>query len=362
MKRYILIVAAAAIAAVSCSRNYDVNPTGEGAEIGFGTWAENLTKAISDPRTPGSNEFGVGDSFAVYGYKETSSGKSTVFDDVAVEMTVAGTPQTWTYSPTRYWDPASTSYTFFAVSPAAIGTAATVNAETGEITSASITFAGNDNDILVADKKEVTPTGTPAVYAASPVELVFNHIASLVDFKVDKDANLGNATLAIKSFSISNIDKIGTFGVSDAYTSSHPVVTWNCDNSAVANLGTYTNTSGVTSVATLPTNVASISGAEFLINHLVAMPQTFRTTGNKQTVNIEYTITDEASNVSTYTKSFDLKLFDDVDDRDNEDTIIAGWEAGKHYTFIITIDANKIDFSAKITNWTTETGYNYLLN
>ena len=352
MKRYILIVAAAAIAAVSCSRTYDVNPAGEGAEIGFGTWAENLTKA----RVQGSNTFTNGDDFAVYGYKEVTSpaSKTTVFDDVVVSTT-NGT--TWTYTPTRFWDPSTDSYTFFAVSPAAIGTAATVDAQTGEITSESITFAGNDNDILVADKKEVAK----ANYGET-VPIVFNHVASLVDFKVDKDANLGNAVLAITSFSISNIDKIGTFGVSDAYTSSHPVVTWNCDNSDVANLGTYTNTSGVTSVATLPKNVANTAGAEFLINNLVAMPQEFRTSGNKQTVNIEYTITDEASNVSTYTKSFDLKLFDDVDDSDNEDTIIAGWEAGKHYTFIITIDANKIDFSASITPWVTATGYNYLLN
>ena len=352
MKRYILIVAAVALATVSCSRNYDVNPAGEGAEIGFGTWAENLTKA----RVPGSNTFTNGDDFAVYGYKEVTSpaSKTTVFDDVVVSTT-DGT--TWTYTPTRFWDPSTDSYTFFAVSPAAIGTAATVTPQTGEITSASITFAGNDNDILVADKKTVAK----ANYGQT-VPIVFNHIASLVDFKVDKDTNLGDAVLAITSFSISNIDKIGTFGVSDAYTSTHPVVTWNCDNSDAANLGTYTNTSGVTSVATLPTDVANTAGAEFLIDSLVAMPQAFRTTGNKQTVNIEYTIKDEANNVSTYTKSFDLKLFDDVDDRDNEDTIIAGWEAGKHYTFIITIDANKIDFSASITPWVTATGYNYLLN
>ncbi len=345
----LMLFAVAALALASCSKTFDTGKS-EGSAIGFGTWAETLTKA----RVQGSNTFTDGDTFAVYGFKTLAGPtKSTVFDDVVVSTTDGST---WTYSPTRYWDPAATSYTFFAVSPAAIGTAATVDAQTGEISSASITFAGNDNDILVADKKEVAKANY-----GEKVAIVFNHIASLVDFKVDKDANLGNAVLAITSFSITNIDKIGTFGVSDAYTGNHPVVTWNCTNSDPANLGEYTNTSGVTSVATLPTNVANTAGAEFLINNLVAMPQTFRTEGNKQTVNIAYTIKDEANNVSTYQKSFDLKLFDDVDDRDNEDTIIAGWEAGKHYTFTITIDANKIDFSASITPWTPQAGYNYLV-
>ena len=93
------------------------------------------------------------------------------------------------------------------------------------------------------------------------------------------------------------------------------------------------------------------------------MPQTFRTDENIQTVNIAYTITDEASNESTFTTSFNLKLFDNVDDTDNNDTIIGGWEAGKHYTFYITIDANKINFTASITDWVTAgaPGYNYLI-
>ena len=155
MKRYIFLVAAVALATVSCSKTYDTT-TAPGRAIGFGTWTENLTRAITDPRTAGTNAFGVGDSFAVFGYKSAfdDSGKSTVFDSgtktVEVEMTTAGTPGTWTYSPLRYWDVNYDKYTFFAVSPSSVGKAATVDPQTGEITSASIVFAGNNNDILVA--------------------------------------------------------------------------------------------------------------------------------------------------------------------------------------------------------------------
>ena len=344
MKRYIFIVAAIVLATVSCSRTYDLGNGNDGQAIGFGSWAENLTKA----RTQGTNTFVSGDDFAVYGFNN----KTTVFDDVVVSYD--GT--NWTYSPARFWDPSTTQYTFFAVSPAAIGTAATVTPTTGEIASASITFGGADNDILVADKKEVVK----ADYGQT-VDLQFNHIASLVDLKVKKHADLGDATVAITSIALSNIDNTGTFAVSDAYTSTHPVTTW----TATASTGAYTNTSGVTSV-TLPSDVAD-DGSDFLINNLIVMPQTFRTSGSAiQLVTIEYTIEDEAHNVSTYTPDpFQLALFDKGDNKVNDagDTFIGSWEPGKHYTFFITINSNKIVFTGAITDWTnTDNGYYYLLN
>ncbi len=344
----IMILAAAAIAVVACSKSYEAQPVSE-SEIGFGTWTENLTKA--EARVQGSNNFSAGDTFAVYGYKVNNSTNDVVFDDVVVTASGSGT-LTWGYSTKRFWDQSATSYTFYAVSPSAIGTAATVNAETGAISSASISFSGKDNDILVADKKEVAP----ADYNKK-VEMVFNHIASLVDFKVKKHTNLGDAVLAITSFSISDIDATGTFAVSDAYTSTHPVVTWT--GSAYTS---YDNTKGVTSV-TLPTAVTADAAGNDLIDDLVVMPQAFRSGSDEhiQKVNIAYTITDEDSNVNTFTSSFNLKLFDNEDDTDNEDTIVASWEAGKHYTFYITINANVIEFTASITDWTAATGYNYLV-
>ena len=341
----ILILAVAATALVACAKSFDKS-TSQGQAIGFGTWAETMTKA----RTQGSSTFVNGDDFNVYGFKTISSANTTVFNGDVVSYD--GTD--WTYNNLRFWDPNATSYTFYAVSPA--GKIASANAQTGEFTSSSITFAGNDNDVLVADKKEVTKTGSPAAFANTPVPLVFNHIASLVDFKVKKHAEIAAATVAITSFQISNIDNVGTFSVNDAYTDTHPVVTWN----ATAHAGTYSNTSGVTSVATLPDDIGT-DGSDFLINNLVAMPQTFRTDSNIQTVSIEYEITSGGDTIQN-TASFNLKLFDKTDDKGNNDILISGWEAGKHYTFYITINANAIVFTASITDWVTpNNGYNYLL-
>lgn len=339
MKRIIILATVAAIAATACTKTFEAVQT-QGSPVGFGTWANVLTKA----RTAGSSTFVNGDDFNVYGFKTISAANTTVFNGDAVSFD--GTD--WSYTNLRFWDPNASSYTFYAASPA--GLIATANAQTGEFTSNSITFAGNDNDVLVADKKTV-----PQADFNNPVNLSFNHIASLVDFKVKKHAEIAAATVAVTSFQINNIDNVGTFSVNGAYTGSHPVVTWN-----PTARGAYSNTSGVTSVATLPSNVGT-DGSDFLINHLVAMPQTFRTDENKQTVTIEYSITSGGDTV-TNTATFDLKTFDNVDDKDNEDTLIADWEGGKHYTFYITINANAIVFTASITDWVTpNNGYHYLL-
>ena len=338
MKKYLILALTAALAAVGCSKSFEVEPA-SGTAVGFSTWTNVLTKA----RTAGSSTF-VNDDFNVYGFKTINAANTTVFNGDAVSYD--GTD--WTYDNLRFWDPNASSYTFYAASPA--DKIASADAQTGEFTSNSIAFAGNDNDVLVADKKVVAK----ADYN-NPVNLSFNHIASLVDFKVKKHAEIAAATVAVTSFQLNNIDNVGTFSVNDAYTSSHPVVTW----SPTAR-GAYSNTSGVTSVATLPDNVGT-DGSDFLINNLIAMPQTFRTDANIQTVTIEYSITSGGDTV-TNTATFNLKTFDNVDDKDNEDTLIGGWEGGKHYTFYITINANAIVFTASITDWVTpDNGYHYLL-
>ena len=396
MNRLIILAAVAAIAATACTKTFEVEPTAE-APIGFGTWAGHLTKAISDPREAGTNAFGVGDSFAVYGAKIVNDPASTttVFDDDEVEMTVAGVPGTWIYSPTRYWDKNTDSYVFYAVSPSSVGTASTVNPQTGVITSASITFAGNDNDILVADKETVLKANY-----GSTVELDFNHVASLVDFKVSKAPNLHDAVVKITGFTLGNIQTTGVLSVSADYNSvayggtKGPVADW----SSTAT-GSYLPANGVTPVkgddgndisADHPLTIVEDNAfpvpaepgdgkSTIVVNHLVVKPQTFvepsaadRTnpsesnTANAQKITLSYTITttDANSNTSTntYTSTLWLYDFDIVNDAAQDDTAVASWDTGKHYTFYITIDSTPIVFGAKVNNWTTGTGYHYLIN
>lgn len=384
----LLILSAAVLGAVACSNTYEVKTAPEKA-IGFGTWAETLTKAVTpdETRVPGSNTFRVGDSFAVYGYKSASddSGKSTVFDDDVVVATAEdATPAatTWDYDNHRFWDTSYDKYTFFGVSPSSFGTGGTVDAKTGVI-STDVTFAGNNNDVLIANKT-VVEKGTNSFSNYGTVNLVFNHTASLVDIFVKKSPALADpTTIKVTAFQLENIKSKGTLAVNTyaATTPYKPTIAlenWTWDNSTIA---TYTQ--GVTSVmlpvvvvedTAFPGDDASDVPAAVTYNkvmdNLVVMPQAFLTTGTRQQIKLTYTITTKDGNNNESTNTYADKIlylsdFDNIDDKDQGgDTTIGSWEPGKHYIFYITIDANEIKFSAEISDWDTTVinGYNYLIN
>lgn len=353
----LMILAVVAITLASCSQTFEVKQH-EGSAIGFGTWAESLTRA----RTQGTSTFTDGDDFAVYGTKDKDATHDVVFDDVVV--TYNGTD--WSYTTPRFWDVNYDSYTFYAVSPSAVGTAATVTPTTGVIASAAITFAGNDNDILVADKKIVEKGSAPYFSDYATVPMVFNHIASLFSLTVRKHTNLDNATVAITGVAIDSLKSKGTFSVSDAYTSTHPVVTWTtaAATDSVADFAAA-NTKGVVS-KDLPTSVTSAAAADTIISRFIAMPQVFRDADQKkQIIRLSYTIKvgDEEAIVHADVPIL-LGQFDTADDDANDSSdYITAWEPGKHYIYNIIIDAKAITFSASITDWTTTVnGYHYLLD
>ena len=377
----LMILAVAAIALAACSRTFEHHAV-EGSPIGFGTWNEVMTKHTQGLST-GDTGFAWqdNDKFSVSGYKtNTDNSKTTIFDNVEVTYTLSS--NSWAYTKPRYWDYSATNYVFHAIAPSKVPNPAgsgdpvataslVVNTGLTSAASSAITFAGNDSDILVADETPITATSTP--HYGQDVNLVFNHIASLLDLKVKKDANLDNAVVDITAISITNMGNKGTFTISN-YTdnSPHPTVSW---STPTAYTGTYTNLSGVTSIANddLPTNIAS-NATSNLISKLIVLPQTFNTDSNIQKIVISYTITDKNGTpnddtddiVSTFTdKELPLHKFDRSDDRDNTATFVGSFAPGTHYTFILTINATLITFTASVNNWTDDAagnGYGYLVN
>lgn len=363
IKQFILI-AAVAIVASSCAHSFEAQETQQPA-IGFGTWAEQLTKA----RTAGSNTFVADDDFAVYGYYSKTVNeqevKTTVFDNVTV--TASGSPVTWAYSPLRFWDPTADKYTFFAVSPASY--ANNVNAQTGLFTSESIDFTTHDKDVLVATKKVVVAAGQAPKYSADPVVLAFNHIAAMIDVKVKKDAALpAEATLRITNARLLNIQNTGTFEVTSYDGSSKPVVSW---ASTASGYYDWSEASLDVTQTTDYTHDPSVTEGDekYLFNNFVLMPQTLDPDGeNDPKLHIEYKVvtqeaTNEQSEVSTsYTADIAIKSFIVNDNKTNEgDAVGSSWAQGTHYTYILTIGANAITFTANINPWETVTGYRYLL-
>jgi|GEM_PF-964950 len=410
MKKF-LILSAAVLGAVACSNTYEVKTAPEKA-IGFGTWAETLTKAVADPTNPrvqGTNYFRQGDGIVVYGSKTDTDPDpdqtSVVFDGIDVVATAEGgepaAATTWDYNNHRFWDTNAESYTFFAVSPKDKLATTTTTATDGAFVTSSLSFAGNDNDILVADKVVVEKGSAPYFNNYGTVNLVFNHAAALVDLNVKKSPALTDAVVKISAIAFGNVKKTGVLELTSAKYNKTISTRTTVPNITVAewtasNPGAYLPAEGVTPVygdvtttAAIavgnekvivtdtnfnPTTPATPAASTTLFNNLVVVPQTFvapsdrsnpenASNANAQKVTITYTITPAGGDTNTYTSTLWLCDFDNADDNDQTDTAIGSWEPGKHYVFYITIGANEIKFGATISPWEeTINGYHYLIN
>lgn len=362
MKRYVFLAAAVLIAAASCTKTYETVPVGEGMPIAMNTWNDVMTKA---PLT----SFAVNDVFDVFGYKwkgteGSQTNPTTVFDGIDVKQTSA---DVWEYAgisgqTMRYWDASFAGYTFFAAFPNE--QLATAPAQTGLFVSNSLTYDGANEKLLVAQKKTVLNASF-----GSTVPLLFKHTGALVDFQFKKHPDLEHSAVSVTAFSLANIRTTGTFEVASYNGSNDPV---GATVGGVAGLGWAPDGTPTVNAAAAPyvlaataTSAADETANVDLLTNLVLMPQAFATGAGAQTFTIAYTITDEAGQTSTYTPAaIELKEFDktDIDTDTTNNANFGAWMPGYHYTFVITINAKGIVFSASVDNWLTDTGHYYLIN
>ena len=355
MKKLFFFAAIAAIA-VSCAKTSEIKPVSE-QSIGFDTWTSNLTKS---PHLG----FPTGAKFDVFGYKQTGETKTTAFngDDVTYDG------EAWNYSNVQFWDRTTDSYTFFAIAPANIVPVdpenLTVPAQNGLFVTNDITFDGKNNDVMIAKKTTVIKDN----YGLE-VGLVFYPKAALFDLKFKKAKNLKEASVTINSVSITNIQTKGHLTVSKYEGDNTPLVTWSVASSPATD--DFDNTHGITPVS-MPVTIAKgtehgTNNSEFLINNLIVMPQTL--VDGAQQLTIDYTVTASGKNFNK-TRTIDLNQFDLTDmtdggreeDDQNVEPFLTSWEAGKHYTYYLTINADIIVFSATISDWTDVNAFRYIIN
>ena len=295
----------------------------------------------------------------------------------------------WDYSPHRFWDPAASQYEFYAVMPKDIlaAEAATGDyAKTGLFTSTDITFGdptANSNDILVADQKVCTPSGSgPYDYSAfqtgNKVQLSFNHVATGVDLYVKQDASLGDAVVKVTALSLLNISNNGHFTVS-AYSTNVPTVGWTAATTptvleTVASSGEYkvldasaagddVTVSGKTTY-TSHAATGTTGDAAAIFTGYVFMPQTL--TAGVQQIKLSYTIQVGTEDPIEYNDFvFDIRKFQTTDTDDNTGSDITSWAPKTKYIYTMTIRAeNVIEFTATVKDWetTVTSGYHYLVN
>lgn len=372
----LMFLAVAAIGLVACSKTFEAQPTPQ-TPIDFSTWANTLTK-----RAPTDLVFAANDNFNVFGSKTVSATESVVFNGDVV--TYNGT--SWAYDTPRYWDQSASSYKFYALSPAGLITsmdndAKVAAAKTGIFTTDDIVFDGTvAKDLLIANEVELN---TPPY--ASPVSLTFNHAASLVDVKVKKSDALTNVvsetdqiTVQVTALTLENVVDKGHFATT-GYTAHVPTI-------AMANWTKYTPvelstsytaaTAALNPAGGLPQTITaydyddiaghSVQGTPKHLLQLVVLPQVFDGT-TKQRLKISYKITINGGEEIVITDAIvniaDFVVHDDKDNTTDDPAVTLpagtpGWEPGKHYIYTLTIDANKINFTASVANWTsTINGY-----
>lgn len=356
MKKIILI-AAVAIAAAACSKTFDTNLATEKA-IGFGTWAETMTKSYT-------NTWTSGDAFKVYGAKflTTSAAATSVFTG----ETVSYDGSSWGYTDTKYWDLTAVKYAFYAFMPA---NQLETGAVDGTFTSKEITFANptaNTEDILVASEY-VRARNDSGKLPTVEVPISFNHMASMVDVKVKKDASLGTATVKIKDATLVDIINKGTLNVTGYATTSPfaPIASWTPVTASKAN---YVSTSATAAANLTVTGVTTYEAsgaagttspdANSLFANYVVLPQTLNA---GQKLVISYSISADGATEANYDDvPVVLNTFVNADNTGNTGDAIAAWEKGTHYTYYITIGANAITFTASVENWATVNAYKYLV-
>ena len=382
----IMIFAVTVLTLAACSKTFDHSKAAtEGNAIGFGTWAETLTKARATGKT--TTSFTSGEIFKVYGTKLVGSTKYPVFNGTEIKATADGTTVNWDYNNAgdiRYWDRAATSYTFYAALPGSMVTAYSSLTDDQKTAISSTEYHSNglfygsftfedptsmSNDVLVADENTVVVNDTNV---KNDVELEFNHIASCVDLKAKKDVTLKDATVKVTGVKFVNICKTGNFHVSSY---SPFTVAWSDQTGTLGTSGTYTadlggdkvveaySSYGTTEPAD-PNAVNTTTGTPVdVLGGFVFLPQTLA--ANTQKILLTYSIAVGSEQPSVYTDvPVDIVAFMTDDHNDNAGgAAIDVWEAGKRYIYTITIGANAITFTASVKDWaTTVNGYYHLVN
>jgi len=148
-----LIMASLLIAASACTNdnNVLVDTESTGADtrqvaIELTSFANRSTKAAA---TVGDLEF-FHNTFKVYGTKTSHGGTKiqTVFDgvEVAAQIAAGDEPNTWSYSPVRYWDKQADNYKFVAFAPATAPLTYTHGDK--EVGDATATFSSTSNLVI----------------------------------------------------------------------------------------------------------------------------------------------------------------------------------------------------------------------
>lgn len=324
MKKTLLVIAAA-MAIVACSKEETVHQSAREA-IGFdNAFVENSTRSVNDPSWSNTNLFS---NFAVYGYVENAP----LFDNVQVSGSALN--GTWTYTNTQYWI-AGAKYNFAAVAPYANGAAGifSVAADGDNYVGTTVLPFTNTgtNDVLYAQNAQVVG----AANSNAKVAFTFRHILSKVKFSFENGYNASTATIKVYDVKIENAYETATATLGVSSTA------WAGQNNAtlVLEFGNASDAEATTDVKE-SAEVAYAYGATYeSLNERFLIPGTAPSVTYKDKNNTDVTV-----NAYKVTFKIDLLVNDTLVKTYNH-TAYAKFapEAGNSYDIKTVINAENID-------------------
>lgn len=328
----IAILAAAAVALVSCSQDKMIE-AGSSDAISFKPLATKATEVITTTLP----------DFTVYAYYDASlAGMSASLNPGFMNaQPVTGGHNAWTYTPTKYW-PSSGQLHFFAYSPtgdSGVTFAPASGAGLPEITYTVPTAVADQNDFLVAQALNQTKS-TPV----APVSLTFDHALSQIVFKAQSGAE--TLEFEILNIEILNVNSTGTYNL---YSNTWSA--WSAPDTYAASLNDAAGT-----IRTTMTLLTGDDGTLMLIPQTLAEgdPETDTTWATGGYLRVTYNAKDIDSGAPV---------------AENKKKVIGldiAWEAGKKYTYELTLnggtnggtdpeDLEPITFTTSVSEWTDVT-------
>ena len=215
MKTYQLILAAALVAITGCNKsNVENNVNAESNnEIGFNAVTRVATKANTD--IVNTSTYPVDNSFGIWGFNspegdwsEFATAKTSNFmTGLEIEKTTGrdtSRPEAWRNATNYYYWPFTGAIAFIACHPFEV--TPTVDFDGATISDYTISSSNKTIDLMFA-----AGSGTRALNASTPVNLVFYHALSQIYFtiKTDADYTLDNVEFKVKKITFKNIDLSG---------------------------------------------------------------------------------------------------------------------------------------------------------
>lgn len=298
MKKSLLMLGAAAIALASCT-NEEVLNVSDSRTIGFNTFVNNNTKAVTDITTPTLTKF--------YVFGDYDNGASVAFSNTEVNGTNGGT-----YTPVNpaYWQ-VGKYYEFGAYSNGN-GSSLTASFNNGKLTISN--YSVNDaNDLIAATASEIE---APAAGDDKSVSLIFKHLLSKVKFTF--------STAAVPEAYKMEVSNLKFTGIKTAATCVF-------SNDAIS---TWSGTDGEYSIATL--SDYAVTGGSASTEDILVIPQVNTSIEASFTVTIYDQNTNEEIATNEFTASLDC----------------TEWVEGYVYNYTAEINPDKVDGQLKPITFT----------